>query len=180
MNTTLSLKSRIAEETESIAKDWHDDCSPYTCSALGFNCAIYIKEPMTQNMLTRVMATDGALSLLASLSERHGPLLLFQAGGSGDGNSLLCYAFGDDRFTNTEVYLGNVNGTPLYVEHKYFEYWKRTQLVIDAAKGTGATNSLESGLGMRFLTRTRLLTDEESQLLVETEFANPHHAVGQG
>lgn len=126
------------------------------------------------------MATDGALSLLVSLCEKHGPVLLFQEGGSSDGKSLLCYAFGDDNFTNTEVYLGNVNGTPFYVEHKHFEHWKRTQLIIDAVKGTGATNSLESGLGMRFSTRTRLLSDEESQLLEETEFANSHHAVDQG
>ncbi|MGC2164417.1 MAG: DUF779 domain-containing protein [Gallionella sp.] len=134
---------------------------------------------MTITLLARVMATDSALSLLASLREKHGPLLLFQGGGSGDDNALLCCAFGDDRFTNTEIYLGNVNGTPFYLEHTHFEYWKHAQLIIDAVSGTGATDSLESGSGMRFLTRTRFLSDEERQLLEETEYANPDHALGK-
>lgn len=135
---------------------------------------------MTQTLLTRVMATDSALSLLVSLREKHGPLLLFQAGGSNDSNSLLCYALDDDRFTNAEVYLGNVKGTPFYVEHKHFEYWKRSQLIIDAVDGTGETDSLDSGSGMHFLMRTRLLSDEENRILEETEFSGQHHAVGRG
>jgi uncharacterized protein len=135
---------------------------------------------MTQTLLTRVMATDSALSLLVSLREKHGPLLLFQAGGSNDSNSLLCYTLDDDRFTNAEVYLGNFEGTPFYVEHKHFEFWKRSQLIVDAVDGTGATDSLDSGSGMHFLMRARLLSDEENRILEETEFANRHHAVGRG
>ena len=146
----------------------------------GLDRATYIEESMTQTLLTRVMATDSALSLLVALGEKYGPLLLFQAGGSNESNSLLCYALDDDRFTNAEVYLGNVKGTPFYVEHKNFEYWKRSQLIIDAIDGTGATDSLDSGSGMHFLMRTRLLSDEENRILDETTFTSPHHAVGRG
>ncbi len=130
---------------------------------------------MTKHLATRIMATDSALSLLASLREKHGPLMLFQPGGSDGDNALLCYAFGDERFTNMETYLGNINGTPFYLEQIHFEYWKRNQLIIDAVSGNGATDSLESGSGMSFLTRTRTLSDEECSWLEEAEIANSHH-----
>ena len=42
-----------------------------------------------------------------------------------------------------------------------FEYWKHTHLTIDVVKGRGAGFSLEAPEGVRFLIRSRLLTDEE-------------------
>ena len=42
-----------------------------------------------------------------------------------------------------------------------FEYWKHTQLIIDVSKGRGSSFSLEIPLGLRFLTRSRMFTDEE-------------------
>ena len=42
-----------------------------------------------------------------------------------------------------------------------YEYWKHTQLIIDVVPGKGGMFSLENGRGVRFLTRSRLFTDEE-------------------
>jgi uncharacterized protein len=42
-----------------------------------------------------------------------------------------------------------------------YEYWKHTQLNIDVVPGKGGMFSLENGRGIRFLTRSRLFTDEE-------------------
>jgi uncharacterized protein (DUF779 family) len=42
-----------------------------------------------------------------------------------------------------------------------FEYWKHTHLTIDIIEGRGASFSLEIPLGLRFITRSRLLTKEE-------------------
>lgn len=114
---------------------------------------------MTPNLLTSIVATDSALALLASLREEYGPLLLFLSGG-GNNNTLLCYALGEFYAGSAEVYLGNLMGTPFYVEHEQFEFWKHAQLTIDAVEGTGATESLDWGTGKRFLTRSRLLSDE--------------------
>jgi uncharacterized protein (DUF779 family) len=47
------------------------------------------------------------------------------------------------------------------MSREQFEYWKHTQLIIDITKGRGASFSLEIPLGVRFLTRSRLFTDEE-------------------
>jgi uncharacterized protein (DUF779 family) len=42
-----------------------------------------------------------------------------------------------------------------------FAYWEHTQLIIDAIPGRGGAFSLDSAEGRRFLTRSRLYTDEE-------------------
>jgi uncharacterized protein (DUF779 family) len=46
-----------------------------------------------------------------------------------------------------------------------YEYWKHTQLIIDVVPGKGGMFSLENGRGIRFLTRSRLFTDEEAAIL---------------
>lgn len=43
------------------------------------------------------------------------------------------------------------------------------QLVIDVVPGRGGMFSLENGEGVRFLTRSRVFTDEEYEALKETE-----------
>jgi uncharacterized protein (DUF779 family) len=120
---------------------------------------------MKDNLITRIVATDSAVALLVTLREKFGPLLFFLPGGGNDGSALWCYEFGEFYAGSTEVYLGNLMGTPLYVEQGQFEYWKQVQLIIDAVNGTGATDSLDSGTGQRFLTRTRLLSEEENEWL---------------
>jgi uncharacterized protein (DUF779 family) len=42
-----------------------------------------------------------------------------------------------------------------------YEYWKHTHLTIDLVPGRGAGFSLEAPEGVRFLIRSRVLTDEE-------------------
>ncbi len=42
-----------------------------------------------------------------------------------------------------------------------FEYWRHTQLIIDVVPGRGGMFSLEGAEGVRFLTRSRLFTEEE-------------------
>jgi hypothetical protein len=42
-----------------------------------------------------------------------------------------------------------------------FGYWEHTQLIIDVVEGNGGMFSLDNGSGVRFLTRSRLFSDEE-------------------
>jgi uncharacterized protein len=49
-----------------------------------------------------------------------------------------------------------------------YEFWKHTQPIIDAVPGKGGMFSLENGCGVRFLTRSRLFTDEEAAALNQT------------
>jgi uncharacterized protein (DUF779 family) len=115
----------------------------------------------------RVVATDAALQMIAELRARHGPLMFFQSGGCCDGSAPMCYPAGDFAVSDSDVLLGELDGTPFYMGAEQFAYWEHTQLIIDVVKGNGGMFSLDNGTGRRFLTRSRLFTDGESSALVQ-------------
>jgi uncharacterized protein len=111
--------------------------------------------------VARVSATPAALELIAALQARYGPLLFHQSGGCCDGSSPMCYPRGDFLVGEVDVLLGEIGGQPFYMSEAQFEYWMHTHLVIDVVPGRGGMFSLEGPQGLRFLTRSRLYTDEE-------------------
>ena len=113
----------------------------------------------------RVSATDAALDLIAKLVALHGPLMFHQSGGCCDGSAPMCYARGELQVGAQDVLLGEIGGQPFYMSAAQFEYWRHTHLIIDVVPGRGGMFSLEGPLGMRFLTRSRLFTDEEETRL---------------
>ena len=117
------------------------------------------------NTLARVIATEEALAMIAELRKRHGTVMFFQSGGCCDGSAPMCYPAGEFNISDTDVYLGNLNGAPFYMGLEQFEYWEHTQLIIDVVAGNGGMFSLDNGTGRRFLTRSRLFTDEECRIL---------------
>ena len=111
--------------------------------------------------VSRVLATDAALDLIARLKAKHGLLMFHQSGGCCDGSSPMCYPEGELIVGDGDVRLGEIGGCPFYMSASQFEYWKHTQLTIDVVPGRGGMFSLEGPEGLRFLTRSRLFTDEE-------------------
>lgn len=109
----------------------------------------------------RVLATPAALELIATLRAQHGPLLFHQSGGCCDGSSPMCYGQGDYIVGDLDVRLGEIGGAPFYMSPSQFDYWKHTQLIIDVVPGRGGMFSLENGRDVRFLTRSRLFSDDE-------------------
>ena len=115
--------------------------------------------------VARVLASDAALELIARLKAKHGPLMFHQSGGCCDGSSPMCYPEGDLLVGDGDVCLGEIGGCPFYMSAPQFEYWKHTQLTIDVVPGRGGMFSLEGPEGLRFLTRSRLFTDDEWKTL---------------
>ena len=113
----------------------------------------------------RVDVTPEAARLIALLRDKHGPLLFHQSGGCCDGSAPMCYAQGEFRIGANDVYLGEIEGVPVYIGGAQFEYWAHTHLTIDAVPGRGASFSLEIPEGYRFLTRSRVFTDSEAAAL---------------
>ncbi|WP_334223859.1 DUF779 domain-containing protein [Thiosocius teredinicola] len=111
----------------------------------------------------RVTATDAALALIEKLKKRHGDLMFHQSGGCCDGSAPMCYQRGELQVGDQDVLLGEIGDTPFYMSASQFDYWKHTQLIIDVVDGRGGMFSLEGPEGKRFLTRSRLFTDEEWQ-----------------
>ena len=114
---------------------------------------------------TRVSATPEATALIKRLVAQHGPLMFHQSGGCCDGSSPMCYPEGDLLVGDGDVRLGEIGGCPFYMSAPQFEYWKHTQLTIDVVPGRGGMFSLEGPEGLRFLTRSRLFTDDEWKTL---------------
>ena len=111
--------------------------------------------------VARVVATDAALDLIATIIARHGPVMFHQSGGCCDGSSPMCYAKGEFIIGDNDVKVGEIGGAPFYMSPSQFEYWQHTQLIIDAIPGRGGMFSLDNGTERRFLTRSRVFTDDE-------------------
>ena len=116
-------------------------------------------------MVERVLATDEALKLIERLRAKHGPLMFHQSGGCCDGSAPMCYPQGEFRVGGNDVRLGAIGGCEVYMDADQFDYWKHTQLIIDVVPGRGSGFSLEAPEGVRFLTRSRVFTDEEVDAL---------------
>ncbi|UKJ64195.1 DUF779 domain-containing protein [Cellulosimicrobium cellulans] len=130
----------------------------------------------------RVALTDDAAALLVRLRSAHGELMFHQSGGCCDGSSPMCYPQGDFHLGDADVHLGDLvvdepgagadepaeaDGpagrftVPVWMSRAQFEYWKHTHLTIDVVPGRGAGFSVEAPEGVRFIIRSRLLTDDE-------------------
>ena len=112
-------------------------------------------------MVKRVLVTDEAIAVIDTLIAKFGKLIFHQSGGCCDGSSPMCFQDGELMLDNSDVCLGEIHGCLFYMSRDQFEYWKHTQLIIDAIPGNGGMFSLERPSGLRFITRSRLFSDEE-------------------
>ena len=112
-------------------------------------------------MSERVAVTSEATKVIDTLRSDHGPLMFHQSGGCCDGSSPMCYPRGEFRIGARDVYLGDIAGCPFYMGAEQFEYWRHTHLTVDVVPGRGGGFSLEAPLGVRFLIRSRILSEAE-------------------
>ena len=134
---------------------------------------------MTAARVMRVAVTAPAAAMLKQLEAMHGPLVFHQSGGCCDGSSPMCFPRNEFKLGQRDVYLGTIANTPFYIGGEQFEYWKHTQLTIDVVPGRGSGFSVESPEGVRFLTRSRLFSDEEA-IALQAEGPPPTGAQAPG
>ena len=120
---------------------------------------------MSEQEVLRVIATPAAIELIGRLRAEHGDVLFHQSGGCCDGSAPMCFPVNEFMVGGSDVRLGEIAGVPFYMSESQFEYWQHTQLIIDAVPGNGGMFSLERPTGLRFLTRSRLYSDEENAWL---------------
>lgn len=112
--------------------------------------------------VTRVELTAAAEDLVRRLTACHGPVMFHQSGGCCDGSAPMCYPRGEFRVGGSDVLLGHVAGdAPFWMSADQYAYWRHTHLTVDVVPGRGGGFSLEAPEGVRFLLRSRILTDEE-------------------
>jgi len=120
--------------------------------------------------IPRVIVTEKAKMVIRQLQSRYGDLMFHQSGGCCDGSQPMCFEKGDFRLGYSDVCLGVIENCDFWMSKDQFEYWKHTQLIIDAVEGRGASFSLEIPLGLRFITQSRLFTETESSNLEALRF----------
>ena len=131
-------------------------------------------------MAERVSATPTAIELIGNLKGKHGELMFHQSGGCCDGSAPMCYPRDEFRVGEQDVLMGTIGGQPFYMSRSQFEYWRHTHLIIDVVNGRGSGFSLEAPEGVRFLTRSRVFTDQELESLARMETSSPDLAESEG
>ena len=120
------------------------------------------------NEVARVKVTNKAKKVIGELRAKHGELMFHQSGGCCDGSSPMCYEAGEFLVGSADVWLGEIDGCDFYIAKDQFEFFKHTELTIDVIEGRGASFSLEIPMGIRFVTKSRVFSFDESQCLIET------------
>ena len=117
--------------------------------------------------MNRIEITGAASDLLRDLTGTHGPLMFHQSGGCCDGSSPMCFPDGDFITSEADIRLADLDvpgldrTIPFWMSVSQYEYWKHTHLTVDVVPGRGSGFSVEAPEGVRFLIRSRLLTDAE-------------------
>ncbi len=122
--------------------------------------------------IPRVHVTDEAKKIISELRTKFGELMFHQSGGCCDGSSPMCYEAGEFLVGRADVWLGQIDGCDFYIAKDQFEFWQHTELTIDVVEGRGASFSLEIPMGVRFVTKSRVFSYEESQSLIETRLGD--------
>ena len=112
--------------------------------------------------VSRVDATEAAKKLIDRLREIHGTDLMFhQSGGCCDGSAPMCFEVGDFMVGSRDIKVGNIHGCDFYMSPEQFEYMQHSHITIDVVAGRGSSFSIEIPLGVRFISISRLFTDDE-------------------
>jgi uncharacterized protein (DUF779 family) len=122
---------------------------------------------MSTTQPTRVDVTGEAADLLRRLTGTYGPLMFHQSGGCCDGSTPMCYPAGEFLTGEVDINLGDlvIEGVaqviPFWMSRAQYEYWKHTHLTVDVVEGRGSGFSVEAPEGVRFLIRSRLMSQDE-------------------
>ncbi|MFD4351409.1 DUF779 domain-containing protein [Nocardia sp. NPDC058518] len=114
----------------------------------------------------RVELTERAEALLRNIIRQYGAVMFHQSGGCCDGSAPMCCRRDEFLVGAADVLLGTVGvDTPYWMSADQYEYWKHARLTLDVVPGRGSGFSLEAPEGLRFIVRSRLLTDAEFDAL---------------
>ncbi len=117
----------------------------------------------------KLKITNAAKKIIDQLREKYGELIFHQSGGCCDGSSPMCFQDGDFIIGSSDIKIGTIYDCDFFIAKDQYQYWKYSQLIIDVTEGRGASFSLEIPLGVRFVIKSRLFTDEEWAAIESSE-----------
>lgn len=121
------------------------------------------------DVVERVVATPAALDAVSRLQNERGAIMFFQSGGCCDGSLPMCFDGGELLIGDNDVLLGYVGGAPFYIDHRQFEVWRHTQLILDVGQGEPEGFSIAAEGDKHFIIRSRVFSVSElSELAKDT------------
>lgn len=101
----------------------------------------------------RITATPAAREAIIRLSAaRGGPVMFVQSGGCCAGSTPMCYPSGEFLVGDIDVLLGDIEGSPFYIDKRLDEAWHQDQFLLDVAEGEPGGFSLPAGDNLHFVT----------------------------
>ena len=87
--------------------------------------------------------------------------MFFQSGGCCDGSMPMCFLDGEFIVSDHDVLLGHVGGCPFFIDHRQYEGWKHTQLILEVGEGEPEGFSRAAGDNKHFIIRSRVFGPAE-------------------
>ena len=84
----------------------------------------------------------------------HGPIAFFRSGGFGDEGTAICLTRAELLPNDDDMKLGEIGGSPFYVDAEEYHRCGRPVFVIDVAPGAARGIPLEGLEGVHFVARS--------------------------
>ena len=101
---------------------------------------------------SRITATSAAGEAIARLlADRGAPVMFVQSGGCCAGSTPMCFPAGEFLVGDNDVLLGEVEGSPFYIDAGLDRAWHQDRFILDVAAGPAEGFSLPAGDNLHFI-----------------------------
>jgi uncharacterized protein (DUF779 family) len=100
---------------------------------------------------SRISATPAAGQAITRLVADRGPVMFVQSGGCCAGSTPMCFPAGEFLVGDNDVLLGEIDGSPFYIDAALDRAWHQDRFVLDVAAGPAEGFSLPAGANLHFI-----------------------------
>ena len=101
----------------------------------------------------RITATPAAREAISRLRAARGaPVMFVQSGGCCAGSTPMCFPEGEFLIGDVDVLLGDIDGSPFYIDRRLDEAWNQDEFLLDVDVGEPEDFSLAAGENLHFVT----------------------------
>jgi uncharacterized protein (DUF779 family) len=101
----------------------------------------------------RITATPAAREAISALRAARGAAVMFvQSGGCCAGSTPMCFPIGEFVLGDVDVLLGDIDGSPFYIDRRLDEAWHQDVFLLDVDEGEPEGFSLPAGDNLHFVT----------------------------
>jgi len=101
----------------------------------------------------RISATPAAREAISRLRAARGaPVMFVQSAGCCAGSTPMCFPDGEFIIGDVDILLGDIDGSPFYIDKRLDEAWNQDGFILDVADGPPEDFSLAAGDDLHFVT----------------------------